>query len=142
MNRKVKNTAQFDTMIIKEKDSNGVEKKKTITNQKTIEWEVRKFYWTLYRKQEVDINKDELIEMTGHIKKISEVEKTELEKKITLKEVNNSLRNTRINVAPGTGRFSGAFYKVFLCYMKKVVQGAIQKIHSQLDITDSAGDTL
>ena len=43
MNKKVKSTGQFDTMIIKEKDSNGVEKEKTITNQKTIELEVRKF---------------------------------------------------------------------------------------------------
>ena len=47
MNRVANNTAQFDTMIIKDKDGDGVEKKKKITNQKTIVWEVRKFYWSL-----------------------------------------------------------------------------------------------
>ena len=43
MNKNVKNTAQFDTMIIREKDDNGDE-------QKSIEWEVKKFYWKLHRK--------------------------------------------------------------------------------------------
>ena len=69
MNQKVKNTAQFDMMIIMEKNSDGDVKEKTITDQKMIEWEVRKFYWSLYRKQEVNIDRNEIIEMTGHIKK-------------------------------------------------------------------------
>ena len=76
----MKNTAQFDTMIIKEKNCDGDVEEKAITDQKSFEWEVRKFYWSLYRKQEVNIDRNEIMEMTGHIKKISEVEKTELKK--------------------------------------------------------------
>ena len=47
MNQKVKNTAQLDTMIIKEKNSDGDIEEKTITDQKMIELEVRKFYWRI-----------------------------------------------------------------------------------------------
>ena len=50
--------------------------------------------------------------MIGHLRKISEAEKMELEEKITLEEVNKKLKNTRNNVTPGAGGFSGAFYKV------------------------------
>ena len=46
-NKKVKNAAQFDTLIIKENYDRGVEKERTITDQKSIEWEVQKFYWNL-----------------------------------------------------------------------------------------------
>ena len=56
--------------------------------------------------------------MTGHLRKISEVEKTKLEEKITLEEVSRSLKNTRSNIAPGAGDFSQVFYKVFLCNLK------------------------
>ena len=52
--------------------------------------------------------------MTGHLRKISETEKTELEEKITLEEVRKSLKNTKNNIAPEAGGFSGAFYKVLL----------------------------
>ena len=75
--------------------------------------------------------------MTGHIKKISGAEKTELEKKITLEEISNSLKNTRNNVASRTGGFSGAFYKVIWCYMKKVVLGAIHQIFEDKQLTVS-----
>ena len=44
MNKKVDNAAQYDTMIIKEKDDTGVKKEKLINNQKSIEREVRNFY--------------------------------------------------------------------------------------------------
>ena len=68
-------------MIIKEKNSDGDIEEKTITDQKMIEWKVRKFYWSRYRKQEVNIDQNQIMEIAGHIKKISEVEKTELEKR-------------------------------------------------------------
>ena len=35
---------------------------------------------------------------------------------------------TRNNVAPGFGGFMGAFYKMFWCYLKHIVLGAIHQI--------------
>ena len=49
--------------------------------------------------------------MTGHLKKISEAEK-----------------DTRNNIAPGAGGFSGAFYKAFWFYLMQVVLGAIHQV--------------
>ena len=65
--------------VIKEKDMNKEEHGRIITDQKTIEWAVCKFYWMLYRKQEVEISNDEIKQMTGLLKKISNEEKIRLE---------------------------------------------------------------
>ena len=86
------------------------------------------FYWNLYRKQEVVIDRDEIKKMTGHLKTISEAKKVKLESEITINEVSQCLKNTRNNVAPGSLGFSGAFFKVFWCYIKYVVLGAIHQI--------------
>ena len=58
MNKKVKSAAQFDTPIVKEDDDNGGMRERTVNDQKTIDWEVWTFYWKIYRKQEVEINKE------------------------------------------------------------------------------------
>ena len=50
------------------------------------------------------IDKKGILEMTGQVKKISE----NLEKTIKMEEVSKTLKNTRINVAPGVGGFTGA----------------------------------
>lgn len=59
------------------------------------------------------------------MKKVSNAEKAKLEQKITMEEGSRSLKNTKNNVAPGCGGFLSAFYKVFWCYLKHVVPGAI-----------------
>ena len=51
-------------MIVEEKDANGHVGERTITEQKTIEWEVKKSYWKLYRKHEDEKDKEEIIRMT------------------------------------------------------------------------------
>ena len=33
-----------------------------ITEQKDIEWEVRKYYWRLYSKHEARVDKDEILQ--------------------------------------------------------------------------------
>ena len=53
MNKKMRSKAQFDSLLVEEKHDTGNMNKKSVMNQKQIEWEVRKFYWNLYRKQEV-----------------------------------------------------------------------------------------
>ena len=47
---------------------------------------------------------------------------------ISMEEVSNTLKNTRNNVAPGAGGFTGAFYKVFWKFLKVIVIGAIHEI--------------
>ena len=129
LNMKVKSTAQFDKLIVKEENPDGQVRERTITDQKSLEWEVRKYYWKLYGKQKVVIDKEEVKNMTGNIKKISQLEKDKLHEKNTMTEVITCLQNTRNNVAPGCGGFSGTFYKVFWCYIKNVVLGAIHQIY-------------
>ena len=104
------------------------EQERILTDQKTIEWDVRKFYWMLYRKQEVEITTDEIRNLTGHIKKISNAEKARLEHNIQMDELSKCLKNTRNNIAPVCGGFLGAFYKVFWCFLKNVFLGAVHQI--------------
>ena len=76
LNKQFKSATQIDTLIVKEEESKREEKERTIRDQKTIEWEVRKFYWKLYKKQDVEISKDEIVRMTGNVKKITQHEKS------------------------------------------------------------------
>ena len=68
MNKKLKNKAQFEALHVKETDEEGVETIREITKQKEVEWEVRKYYWKLYRKEETVIHKQDILEMTGQAK--------------------------------------------------------------------------
>ena len=43
MVKKAKSTAQFDILVVKEKNHDGTEKEVTFTDQRKIKWEVRKF---------------------------------------------------------------------------------------------------
>ena len=65
------------------------------------------------------IVKEDILKMTGPIKKISAHDKEKLVEELTLVEVNKTLKNTHNNVGPGAGKFTGAFCKVFWCYIKK-----------------------
>ena len=62
------------------------------------------------------------------MKGITQMEKEKLDSDIKMEEVSKCLMKTRNNVAPGSGGFTGAFYKVFWCYLKHVVLGAIHQI--------------
>ena len=75
----------------------------------SVEWEVSKYYWSLYRKEETFCNKKCILERIGEVKGINENDKCQLEKDITMEEVSNTLKNTRNNVAPGAGGFTGSF---------------------------------
>ena len=101
----------------------------------------QEYYWKLYRKEETVIDKSSILEMTGQVKKISEAEKENLEKTITMEEVSKTLKNTRNNVAPGVGGFTGAFYKVFWCFLKQIVLGAMHEIfvNKELPLTVRLG---
>ena len=112
LSKKLKCKAQFETVHIEEEGANGEEVIREVNKQSEVEWEVRKFYWKLYRKETSIIDKGEILERIGHIKKISEHDRERLDKQISMEEVSNTLKNTRNNVAPGAGGFTGAFYKI------------------------------
>ena len=114
LSKKFKSKAQFETLHVKEVGANGEEVIREVTKQNKVEWEVHKFYWKLYRKETSMIDKNEILERIGDVKQISEHDRESLEQKISMEEVSNTLKNTRNNVAPGAGGFTGAFYKVFL----------------------------
>ena len=61
------------------------------------------------------------------MKGISESDRCQLEKEITLEEVSNTLKNTKNNVAPGAGGFTGSF-------SEKIVLGAIHKIFKNKEL--------
>ena len=124
----MKSKAQFEEVHVKETDERGEETVRVVKKQSSVEWEVCKYYWILYRKEETFYRKQEILEKIGEVKKISEEERCQLEKKITIEEVSKMLKNTKNNVAPGAGGFTGSFYKVFWCYIKWIVLGTIHKI--------------
>ena len=50
LSKKLRSKAQFETLHVKEVGPNGEEVVREVTKQSEVEWEVRKFYWKLYRK--------------------------------------------------------------------------------------------
>ena len=129
--------AQFKELNIVEKKPNGEEVIRVVTEQKAIEWEVRKFYWNLYQEEEKEIDKEEILRNIAQFKKVSVEDGARMDREITEDEVSETLKNTRNNVAPGSGGFGGSFYKVFWKFLKTIVVRAINEIYvnEELPIT-------
>ena len=137
MNKKQMEKAQFEELHIVEKKAGGEEQIKIVTEQKSIEWQVRCFYWKLYQEQENDFNqvessirahKEEILKNIKTIKKVNEDDKMRMDAEITEEEVRRTLKNTRNNISPGSSGFSGDFYKVFWFYLKNIAVNAIREI--------------
>ena len=127
--------AQFEVLHVEEVDENGKEVTKILKEQKSIEWEVRKYYYNLYSEQDARVNKEEILQNIEVVTKIDPEDVNELECKITEGELAVTLKNTKNNVAPGPGGFGGAFYKTFWKYFKWVVVGAIKEIYDNRELT-------
>ena len=84
MSKKMKAKAQFEEVHVVEKERNGDERMRVVKEQKAVEWEVRKFYWNLYRRKETNCRKEEILEKIGKVRRISEDESCKLEERITL----------------------------------------------------------
>ena len=134
LNKKRLAKAQFKELHIVKKDSEGKEKVKVITEQKSIEWEVRKYYYNLYSEQEARVEKEEILRNIEVLTKLEQEDSRGLECEITEGEVSVILKNTENNVAPGLGGFGGAFYKVFWRYLKWIVVGAIKEIYTKREL--------
>ena len=125
MNKKPMEKAQFKELHIVEKKAGGVEQTRIVTEQKSVEWEIRKFYWKLYQEAEKDsynvessirAHKEEILNNIESIKKVNEGDKVRMDAEISEEEVGITLKNTRNNISPGHGGFGGDFYKVFWKY--------------------------
>ena len=57
MNHKMKSKAQFKEVHVKETDERGEETVRVVKKQSSVEWEVHKYYWKLYRKEETFCSK-------------------------------------------------------------------------------------
>ena len=108
-----------------EKKAGGDEQIRIVTEQKSVEWEIRKFYWKLYREEDKDFsnmessiraNKEEILKNIESIKKVNEDDKVRMDAEISEEEVGITLKNPRNNISPGHGGFGGDFYKVFWKY--------------------------
>ena len=108
MNRKMKSKAQFETVHVKEENESREELIRVVTMQSAVEWEVRKFYWSQYRIEETFHNEQDILDRIGVVKGISEDDRCNLKDEITMEEV--GIKNTKNNVAPGAGGFTGSFY--------------------------------
>ena len=64
----------------------------------------------------------------NRVKQISLHDRDNLENEISMDELSKTLKNTRNNVAPGAGGFTGGFYKVFWKNLKNIVLGAVHEI--------------
>ena len=62
MNRKMKAKAQFEEVNVVEKDRNGEERIRIVKEQKN---------WNLYRKEETNCRKEEILEKIGEVRRIS-----------------------------------------------------------------------
>ena len=109
LNKKRIAKAQFEELHIMDKDDRGVERVKVITEQKDIEWEVRKYYWKLYSEHEAKVDKEEILRNIDVLPKLELEDNRRLECEITEDEVSVTLKNTKNNVAPGPGGF-GFFF--------------------------------
>ena len=54
--------------------------------------------------------------------------------KILEEEVENTLKCTKNNIAPGHGGFGGGFYKVFWKFLKNTVVNAINEIYENEEL--------
>ena len=135
MNKKHVAKAQFETLHVEEVDITGKKVIRIIDDQKSIEWEVRKYYYNLYSEKETRVDKDEILQNIEEVTKIDNEDVGRLECKITEGEVAVTLKNTKNNVAPGPGGFlGGGFYKIFWKYFKWVVVGAIEEIYENKEL--------
>ena len=66
-----------------EKNKDGREEVRVTTEQKAIEWEVKKYYWKLYGEHEARVNKEEILQNIDDLTKLEPEDCRKLECEIT-----------------------------------------------------------
>ena len=109
LNKKRLAKAQFEELHVVERNREGREEIRVVTEQKEIEWEVRKFYWHLCGEHEARVHKEEILQNVDGLVEMDPEDSQKLECEITEEDVSLTVKNTRNNVAPGPDGFGGAF---------------------------------
>ena len=92
LNKKRLEKAQFEELHKVEKRRNEEEGIRIVTEQKSIECEVRKFYWKLYQKEEKAFDKEEILRNIAEVKKVCTEDKENMDRKMSGDEVSNTLK--------------------------------------------------
>ena len=71
------------------------------------------FSWNLYQDEEKEIDTEEVLKRIAQVKKVCSEDREKMDRKISEDEVSNTLKNTRNNVAPGSGGLGVIFTKSF-----------------------------
>ena len=106
------------------KDEQNIES--CITDQKSIDKELKKFYANLYKSQEIKQNGTvENFLCQKNASKLSKVEADELEGLISLEEATKYMKTCRSDASQGSSGFTGGFYKWFWRNLKNFVVNSI-----------------
>ena len=74
--------------------------------------EMKNFYQKLYNERKtIDIDKSNYSNIEKQIPKLNEAENTELERDISLEDLQQVVNNSKNNKSPRPGGFSNEFYK-------------------------------
>ena len=70
---------------------------RVITEQKSTEWELRKYYWKLYGEHEARVDKEEILQNIEDLTKLETEDCRKLECEITEGKVSVTLKNTKFS---------------------------------------------
>ena len=128
---------------LKVNDNSPIEK--TVSDQKTIEKEIFKFYQNLYRKQETQLKINTLEEFLGpgdmSTPRLSPNQASKLEGLLRLEEATKYMKSCRSDASPGSSGFTGGFYKLFWRNLKVFVVNSLNYAYEtgNLSVTQKLG---
>ena len=99
-----------------------------IRNQTEIEFEIKDFYKNLYSKRNNTINSidDFFQEDIINADKLTNEERTYLNKELTMQEIYEALKQSNNNSAPGSTGYTYGFYKMFWGDLKFIIMNSYQ----------------
>ena len=100
-----------------EKNDKG-ETIKTTTGQKNVQEETAKFWEKMFANENIETTEEDIYEYLGNTagqeaKKVNEKEREEMDKEITLDDIEETIRNLKNDKSPGVTGFTNEFYKEF-----------------------------
>ena len=95
---------------------------RSITNPKDILKEMKTFYQNLYNKGEtIDLNETNYSDIENRLPKLSVEENIEVERDISLEDLQYIVTKSKNNKSPGPDGFSNEFYKIFWPHIKTLL---------------------
>ena len=96
--------------------------KKVITNPKEILNEMKNFYETLYSKKcTTNINDTSYANIQNQLPKLTELEKKDISKEISIENLRHIVFKSKNNKSPGPDGFSNEFFKIFWLQIKTLL---------------------